>query len=397
MKKRQWFISVFLFILVVSFTLPNFTAKAETEWQKLDRQLQQIQQEKKEAAARAKELDRQLEDIQQEQKSIEQELFDIDLEIDQTEEKLFALENDIEKVTNQAKIAAFELEEAIKRVEDRDALLKTRVQLMYRNGKVKYLEVLLGSNSFSDFLQRFDALEKIIDSDKKILQDNINDKNTIEAKKKEIDKALADLEKLYADAEEARASLMVQRKDRNVKMASLEQKEEEIAEYKEDEEQFIIEIAAKEAETIEKQQELLYNGGFFAWPVPESKRITSDFGMRIDPINGRYVGHTGLDIGHAPGKSSLYGADIVAAADGIVIVAYYVNGYGNTVIINHGGGIWTLYGHIRNGGIFVKVGQAVEKGDKIAEVGSTGRSTGPHLHFEVRKDQVPVNPWDYIK
>lgn len=93
----------------------------------------------------------------------------------------------------------------------------------------------------------------------------------------------------------------------------------------------------------------------------------------------------------------MYGADIVAAADGVVLVSSYVNGYGNCIIIDHGSELWSLYGHIRNGGLMVKVGQMVTMGQKIAEVGSTGRSTGPHLHFEVRLNNSPVSPWDYLE
>lgn len=397
MKTKKWLISVFLVLaLTVSVTIPAFEVQAETEWSKLDRQIEEIRKQKKEAAENARSTDRQINEVQEEQESLEDEIEVIDSVIDKTEEKLFSFESNIEDVTNQAKKSAAELEHALKRVDDRDTLLKTRVRLMYRKGNVQYLEVLLGSNSFSDFLQRFGALQKILNSDKKILKDNIEDKDTIEAKKREIDKALADLENLYTEAENLRASLLSKKGERTVRIASLQQTEKELNEYKDEEEEYLEELASKESELIKKQQKLLYSGGKFVWPVPASKRITSEFGMRIHPITGKYGGHKGLDIGRAPGTSTLYGANILAAYDGVVIVASYVSGYGNTVMIDHGSGIWTLYGHIRNGGIKVKVGQKVKKGEKIAEVGSTGRSTGPHLHFEVRKNKTPVNPWEYF-
>lgn len=396
MNNKQW-LSIFLvFTLIIAFLYPTLEVNAESEWQKIDRQLQQIQQQKKEAARKAKNISQQIEELNEEQKDIETEISSIESQINETEERLFSLEEEIEEVTNQAKTAAEELEQAIERVEERDQLLKTRVRLMYRRGTVQYLEVLLGANSFSDFLQRFDVLQKIIDSDKNILEGRIEDRNTIAAKKEEIDQALAQLEALYTEAELLRASYVEKKKDRLVKIASLEQAEQELNEVKDEEEKFIKDLAAKESKLIEKKHNLMFKG-FFAWPVPDSTRITSDFGIRTHPVTGKKRMHKGIDIGRAPGTSSLYGADIVAAADGIVIVATYVSGYGNTVMLDHGGGLWTLYGHIRNGGIFVKTGQRVSKGQKIAEVGSTGRSTGPHLHFEVMKNKKSVSPWDYFK
>lgn len=395
MNKKKWLSIFLLFIIVASFTMP--TVQAETEWQKLDRQIQEIEKKKKETANRKNEIQKQINNINQEQKNLSSEITMIESEISKTEKELFALEKEIATTTEAAKQASLELEQATKRVEERDELLKTRLRLMYRRGDVDYLEVLLGSSSFTDFIQRFNALQKIIDSDKKILQDNINDKNTIANKKQEIDKALTDLEDLYAQSENLKATLEAKKNDRTVRIASLSQKEEQLEEIKQEEEEEIIRLTQQETKLNEKLKQLNYdNSSLMAWPVPSSHRVTSEFGMRIDPINGNYTGHKGLDIGRAPGMDSLFGADIVAAADGIVIVAQYVNGYGNTVMIDHGSGISTLYGHIRNGGIFVKVGQEVEKGKKIAEVGSTGRSTGPHLHFEVRNNNVPVNPWNYL-
>ncbi len=119
-------------------------------------------------------------------------------------------------------------------------------------------------------------------------------------------------------------------------------------------------------------------------------RLSSGYGTRVHPITGKTKGHTGVDLA-AP-----QGTDIHAAEGGVVIVAEWWSGYGNTVIIDHGDNVWTLYGHIRNDGIKVEKGEHVKKGQKIAEVGSTGNSTGPHLHFEVRINGSPVDPMPYL-
>jgi murein DD-endopeptidase MepM/ murein hydrolase activator NlpD len=128
-----------------------------------------------------------------------------------------------------------------------------------------------------------------------------------------------------------------------------------------------------------------------AWPVEGYHTITSPYGNRTHPIHGGTRMHNGLDIG-AP-----QGANIVAAESGVVSMASYYGGYGYTVIIEHGDNTRTLYAHIRSGGIKVSEGESVSRGQKIAEVGSTGSSTAPHLHFEVHKNGQPVNPAPYIR
>lgn len=397
MKKNKLLMLLLIITLLISFTVPTIDVKAETELEKLNRELQEIEKLHEEAAQRSQDIKGQISDLESEQDEIQAEIMRLNDEIKQTEDKLFSLEGEISEVTEQAKEAAAELDEAIIRVEERDALLKTRVRLMYKTGSVDYLEVLLKSTSFSDFLQRFTGLQTILESDKKILTDNINDKNIIEEKKIEIDTYLANLEGLYADAEELRASYLASQEKQKVKMAALEESIDDLEDISAEEEEYIIELALAQAQKENQKRIIEYGGGFLYWPVPESHRITSEYGYRSDPFTGKWTGHSGIDIGHAPNKSTLYGADIVAAADGEVLVSSYVSGYGNCIIIDHGSGLWSLYGHIRNGGLMVKVGQTVSVGQKIAEVGSTGRSTGPHLHFEVRLNNKPVNPWDYLE
>lgn len=397
MKKYKVFLLFIIFSLLISFTVPTFDVKAETELEKLDREIQEIEKLQKESAQKSQNIEEQIEDLENQQDELQAEIARITKEITQTEEELFSLEGEISEVTEQAKVAANELDEANKRVEERDDLLKTRVRLMYKTGSVDYIEVLLNSTSFSDFLQRFSGLQTILEADKKILTDNINDKNIIEEKKIEIDNYLVDLESLYSEAEELKASYIAAKEKHRVQVASLDESIEELEDINAEEEEYLIELALAQAKKENQKRILEYGGGFLYWPVPESHRITSEYGYRSDPFTGKWTGHSGIDIGHAPGKATLYGADIVAAADGVVLVSSYVNGYGNCIIIDHGSELWSLYGHIRNGGLMVKVGQMVTMGQKIAEVGSTGRSTGPHLHFEVRLNNSPVSPWDYLE
>lgn len=135
-------------------------------------------------------------------------------------------------------------------------------------------------------------------------------------------------------------------------------------------------------------EEYNFTGGKLAWPVPSSHTVTSTFGIRVHPKTGEVKMHTGIDI------AANYGADIIAAADGVVKIAGSYGGYGNAVVIDHGGGMSTLYGH--NSKLLVHVGETVERGQKIAEAGSTGVSTGAHCHFEVRNNGVPQDPVPYL-
>ncbi|MBE0475592.1 MAG: M23 family metallopeptidase [Coriobacteriia bacterium] len=162
--------------------------------------------------------------------------------------------------------------------------------------------------------------------------------------------------------------------------------------------------AEEEAESARIEAELrkrssagsgVYNG-VMAWPVPGFYRVSSPYGYRIHPIFGTRKLHTGIDVGRDGGRS-IDGAAIVASGDGEVIYAGYRGGYGNTVMVDHGNGVVTLYAHQRSGGIRVGVGQRVSKGDTIGTVGSTGYSTGPHLHFEVRVNGAPVDPMPYLR
>ncbi|MNJ49417.1 Murein DD-endopeptidase MepM [compost metagenome] len=184
---------------------------------------------------------------------------------------------------------------------------------------------------------------------------------------------------------------------------------EESDDISEEQEQLLIELATKRA-ALEKEKNKLKaaqvytykrsssssgsggfkgNGGAMALPV-SGARLSSGYGTRVHPISGQVKKHTGVDLA-AP-----QGTDIKAAEGGVVIVAEWWSGYGNTVIIDHGDNLWTLYGHIRNGGIKVEKGEQVKRGQKVAEVGSTGNSTGPHLHFEVRINGSPVDPSPYL-
>lgn len=175
-------------------------------------------------------------------------------------------------------------------------------------------------------------------------------------------------------------------------VSSLKNKEELLEGISEEQERKLMELAGKEAALLRKKSATISaKAGKLLWPLPKKYPLTSSFGTRVDPITRKPGAfHSGLDIGAPSGTS------ILAAESGTVILAQFWNGYGNTVVVDHGNGLWTLYPHIRMDGIKVEKGDTVKKGQLLAEVGSTGRSTGPHLHFEVRLNERAVDPSTYL-
>ncbi|GAB7387983.1 peptidoglycan DD-metalloendopeptidase family protein [Bacillaceae bacterium] len=386
---------------------------------RLTQEIEALQRAKQEEAAKAAAVQKEISDIRTQQKEIHEDIMAIDLQMNETQAKIDRLDKEIAQTKRKAKEAARQLAAAEKRVKERDALLKSRVKMMYESGNISYLEVLLGAKGFGDFIQRLQALKLIVDSDTKILEENKKDRDLIAAKKREIETHLQRLEGLFAEAEALKAQLQEQRKRKTVAMAALKEKEGELEEIKEEHEQAVLQLAAQAKAKLGQREALraqliararaarggtsgatgsagsgdasAYQGGALAWPVPGYTRISSGFGTRSDPFTGSSASHNGIDIPAPEGTA------IVAAEGGQVLVAGYVRGYGNCVVIDHGNGLSTLYGHIRNGGIKVSVGQVVSRGEKIAEVGSTGRSTGNHLHFGVYKNNSAVNPLSYLR
>lgn len=394
MRKRQFLIAV----AIAAVFIAPFQGQAASSIDEINQKISQIKQEQKTAEGRVASVDGQINAIQSQKNQVQQDLASLNTKLNQTQNRIGKLDLQIGDSTLRAQDAAVQLDKAVKRVKDRDELLKTRVKVMYEMGDVSYLDVLFGAKDFGDFLNRLDAVRLIVDSDTKILEANLKDQNTIESKKKEIDEQLSSLQWLYQEAGQLQEQLKQQQKERKIYMAKLVQQQGQLEDVKKEQEQQLLDLADKMRSALSQKNRLAtvsrsvaYKGGQFAWPVPDSSTISSGFGYRVDPFTGEKAGHDGVDIA-AP-----QGTTIVAAADGVVLVAGYVRGYGNCIIIDHGGNLSTLYGHIRDGGLMVSEGQQVKRGQKIAEVGSTGRSTGPHCHFGVYQGRTPVSPLQYLR
>ncbi len=266
--------------------------------------------------------------------------------------------------------------------------VEKRLVAIYEAGETRYLDVLLDSKSISDFISSYYYISEIIKYDKEILSDLENDKNRLEANKKELDRRKENIKSIRNSKE--RTSILLE----NTRILHDAYKEQLSESEKAIQEQ--IENYEKELRDINAQIILLskqgfgeeYTGGIMEWPVPGHYYISSPFAMRVHPVLHVYKLHTGIDI---PAPT---GTNFNAAADGIVIKAEWNNAYGNMVIIDHGGGITTLYAH--GSAIVATVGQEVKRGDTVLKVGSTGYSTGPHAHFEVRINGEYVQPLNYL-
>ena len=280
------------------------------------------------------------------------------------------------------------LAEYTEKYETQKELLEKRLVAMYEMGEVKYLDVLLNSESLSDFLSRYYLVSEIAQSDYELVSSVKENKEQMESITESLREKKEELEQDKMDKEKYEISLSNMEILKNNKINQLNS--EELAIYQQIE-QYKTEIESIEAEI--KQIALqnigeIYIGGTMIWPTPGYTTITSNFGMRTHPITGIYKLHTGVDIG-AP-----YGAMFIASNDGVVVKAEMNSAYGNMVMIDHGGGVMTLYAH--GSEILVEVGQTVTQGTAVLKVGSTGYSTGPHAHFEIRINGEYVNPLDYI-
>ena len=349
----------------------------------------ELQKQVSNAQKKTKEAKEQFNRVKQNRANVANEVLNIDKEINRAENEIAATEESIRIATMNLEWMENELAEAERQCEEQDESFKTRARIMYENRTTSYLEVLLGATSFGDFLSRIEMIKEIVEYDKKVLNERIESRNRIAKAKEEIAQTKAELEANLEGLEVLREELNYRLETKQLLLDQLYQDEEE---YKK---------AYEKAEAEEKklQKELaaasardttVYTGtGKFLWPCPASSRITSNYGYRIHPVYKTKKFHSGIDVGAG------YGSAIVAVESGTVITATYGSGYGKYVVVSHGSGITTLYAHCS--ALLVKVGDKVTRGQTIAKVGSTGVSTGNHLHFEVRINGRPADPLTYVK
>ncbi|MBO4900469.1 MAG: peptidoglycan DD-metalloendopeptidase family protein [Lachnospiraceae bacterium] len=323
---------------------------------------------------------------------LDAQLTDMTMKIDEYNRLITEKEADIEQ-------SRLDLEEAERVQEDQYESMKKRIRFMYESGDTMYLDMLFGAGNFSDMISKADYIEMLSAYDRRKLDEYIETTEYVSACKDELEaeKEVLDAAKEAVEAEQANVNeLMIEKEEQvNSVNAEIKDKEAEIKEYEayindmNSEIKALEKAIADEIAALEEANRRQYNGGMFQWPCPAYTRISDDYGNRIHPTLGVEKFHNGIDLA-AP-----YGSSILAAYDGDVVAADYSSSMGNYIMINHGSGIYTIYMHAS--ALYVSKGQEVSKGQTIAAVGSTGRSTGNHLHFSVRQNGNYVSPWNYLK
>ena len=313
----------------------------------------------------------------------------LDEKISTTSQQITNMENQINVYAQLIAQTEAELEDAEAREEAQYELFCQRVRAMEEQGEANYWSFLFGADSFSELLGRLDIVNEIMDYDQGVISDLKQLQVEIAEKKAGLEQNKADSEAVKASLEVTKADLDVQRTEANALIAEIRANEATYAdaldELEREEEEILAEILRKSKELAAQQTSgQKSNPGGYIWPV-DSRYITSTVGGRNSPGGIGSTNHKGTDIGRVGYNSKIY-----AAKDGTVIVSQYSSSYGNYVAISHGEGNTTLYAHMSSRK--VAVGQVVKQGDVIGITGSTGNSTGPHLHFEITENGVRINP-----
>lgn len=363
----------------------NAAASIEEEKKKAEQTLAGLESLKADTAAYVRELDASLEKTAQEISNLQDQIGTKEGEIAVTKE---------------------ELESARQTEEQQYEAMKLRIQYMYEKGDTNYIDMLLEAKSFSDMLNKAEYISQISEYDRKQLDAYVATKNQIAEKEAVLEEEHTQLLTLEKQAEAKHASVETLLAGKQQELKNYESKiasaENQINEYEKDlvaQEAKIKQIEAeirrqeeearKKAEAAGQTYKTASLGDIkFIWPCPSSSRITSGFGGRSSPTEGASSNHKGIDIGASTGSN------ILAAASGTVTISTYSASAGNYVMISHGGGVSTVYMHCSSR--LVSAGDKVSQGDVIAKVGSTGYSTGPHLHFEIRNNGSYVNPSKYV-
>lgn len=372
--------------------------------------------------------------IEDKQESIEKEMDKLDQEITSVQNEISDLDSKIELMDKEIIKSKKEVEKINEQIKAQNDLYEDRVRAMYMNGPAGYIDIILSAQSFVDLLTRADMVKRVVEYDKNILlnmsnmhkeaeekknklskqQNELVDlKNELDTKRKQLVKASDEKQKYYDKLDDNIDSYKKMLSDEERASRELEQEIKKLQREQERREQERLEQEKREQEEREKQENAnkqnannnnsnnghasnnvgspsVVKGGIVrASDIGYTPRITCPYGMRLHPILHIWRMHTGVDLG-VPSGTPIYSMD-----EGTVIIARYSGAYGNYVVVDHGGGITTLYAHASR--LLVNEGQKVKKGQMIMKSGNTGYSTGAHLHFEVRRNGGHIDPTPYIK
>ena len=374
--------------MILAFVICSFSVFSCVRAEETGNETGGLESQRDELQNQIDEASGELEDVQNELSENLQQVQKLDERIATSQQELDELNNKISELQKTTEEVESNLNEVQEKYDRQKELLDNSLIAIYESSDTKYLDVILSSKSISEFLSNYFLVTELASYEMDLLNEMEAKKEEIETSKKKLEENQKQLAEIKTNQTKTAKVLENTKTVRENFIAKLSDEEKEIQtkidEYNTRFNEINAEILALAMEGIDTK----YIGGELAWPVPGYTRISSKYGMRTHPITGVYKLHTGVDI------SAPMGANFIAANDGIVTKAGYNSAYGNMVIIDHGGGVSTLYAH--GSEILVQVGQVVKRGDAVLKVGSTGYSTGPHAHFEVRLNGVVTDPMTYI-
>ena len=404
MNRFKQLICVVLSLIMISLIAVQYSNVSYADELTND-SIREKEEEIKKAQAEKKKLQSGLTDVKKLKESLESSKADLssyvtqlDQQLDEIQSKITELSNDIAIKENEISQKEKELDDAIAVQTAQYEAMKARIKFMYERGDTMYMELVFSAKSFGDMLNKAEYIESLSAYDRRMLDEYVAYTEYVSLCKEalEEEKSLLDETKKAQEEEEAALNELIEAKEAEINRLSsdISNKAAAIAEYEaqiaaENEEIKALEAAvAEERKRLAAEQGRRYDGGMFTFPAPSMTRVSDDYGYRIHPILGTQQFHNGVDMA-APG-----GSPILAAYNGRVVAADYSTTMGNYIMIDHGDSLYTIYMHAS--ALYVSKGQEVSKGQKIAAVGTTGRSTGNHLHFSVRQNGNYVSPWKYL-
>ena len=364
------------------------------------------------------EIEEQLAEYEKQKDNYAGQIGTLNNKINLTEQEIDATQEAIDALTDSIEETKANLKQAEKELADKQELFETRIRVMYENGDTSYMEVVLNSESFGDMLDNIEIVSQIMDYDKGVVAEYTAIRDSIQEMEESLEADRKQQKEYKESLEVEKEGLEADRADLQAMLAKIENDSEyaqkvsdQLADEQDEISNEIAELSRKEAEAAARKRAAASSSsssssrgssssssssnyssggsGSLIWPCPTYTYISSEFGGRVSPITGKWQGgHKGMDI--ASGK----GNPVIAAASGTVVKSYLSSSYGNYIVISHGGGLMTAYAHMTRR--LVSVGDTVAAGQQIGTVGSTGNSTGNHLHFEVYENGTAVNPRNYV-
>lgn len=383
-----------LFALSVTSVYAAGSERKKSNADDLEKQRQETLDEIKDLKNNIGTVQKDIDRLTTEKKTIQQYITDLDKQIGELTKQIEDFEGKIVEKEEDIEQTKKELEEAKIACDEQYAWMKKRIQFIYENPTESLFEALCSAGSVAEFLNRADNVSALYDSDRQMMEKLMEIREEIAQQEKTLEAELEELQMMRDEisAQKKKANSKINRKkgELNDKMVALDNASDEKSDYKKE-----LKEQEKLLNQIEDQIAAAANGDAyegsttgFIWPCPSYTRISSKFGPRPQPTPGASTNHRGVDLA-AP-----YGSSILASAAGVVTTARYSASAGNYVVISHGNGMSTVYMHASS--LHVSVGEVVKQGQVIAKVGSTGYSTGNHLHFGVIKNGSYVNPLGYV-